>query len=553
MTRAVASRSLTRRSVSVAAIAATCTLIVGLVPASALAASPGYAASTVVFPAGQPAAAIDSDSSTGMLWAATTDSAGGDRLYGVSAGEIAGGAVTSTGLSLDDVRPGESPYRVLADESHHRVFVLGTLGTIQEFDTTTPDAPVHVRDVLLPETDSYIDFALDESRGLLYTASLKDESGQDQETLFRADVSNASSVSVASTSFHSNTVPRALSVDENLGRVFITSLRDVSTVDESPLQESSASVVLATQGLTVQSAYDEAAHTLYIAQPAVLDNGTKSMLTTFAGSTNSAGAGFTVTSPDLDRVGIDSAAGKLYFAGGNRMHVVDASSHVVLYSKVISGTAAGLTLDTQSHTGFVLDSDGAVTVISSTMSSEPTVNDSLTVPTITGKPAVGAKLAASKGTWALDTGTVTYRWYRSTTAISGATASTYTATTSDYGKKLSVVVSVKDGSVSQGAASSALTIAIGKGAAIAATKKPAITGTASAGKTITVSNGTWPQKISKYTYKWLRSGTAISGATKPSYKVTSKDKGKKISVVVTVTPTYFAVSSATTTTVSVRK
>ena len=37
----------------------------------------------------------------------------------------------------------------------------------------------------------------------------------------------------------------------------------------------------------------------------------------------------------------------------------------------------------------------------------------------------------------------------------------------------------------------------------------------------------------KITYKWLRDGKAISGATKSSYRLVEADKGKKISVMVT--------------------
>ncbi|MDR0483442.1 MAG: hypothetical protein LBH13_09885 [Cellulomonadaceae bacterium] len=61
-----------------------------------------------------------------------------------------------------------------------------------------------------------------------------------------------------------------------------------------------------------------------------------------------------------------------------------------------------------------------------------------------------------------------------------------------------------------------------------------ISGTFKVGKKLTAK----PKSFSPaptYKYQWLRNGQKISGATKSTYKVTSKDKGKKISVKVTAT------------------
>ena len=67
-------------------------------------------------------------------------------------------------------------------------------------------------------------------------------------------------------------------------------------------------------------------------------------------------------------------------------------------------------------------------------------------PTISGTQRVGQTLTATAGTWGPGTVTLTYQWYRAGTAISGATASTYTLTTSDLGKTLTVhVIGKKSG------------------------------------------------------------------------------------------------------------
>lgn len=60
-----------------------------------------------------------------------------------------------------------------------------------------------------------------------------------------------------------------------------------------------------------------------------------------------------------------------------------------------------------------------------------------------------------------------------------------------------------------------------------------MTGTKKVGKTLKVSKGTWSAGPTTFTYKWSRNGKAIKGATKSHYKLTSKDKGKRITVKVT--------------------
>lgn len=59
-----------------------------------------------------------------------------------------------------------------------------------------------------------------------------------------------------------------------------------------------------------------------------------------------------------------------------------------------------------------------------------------------------------------------------------------------------------------------------------------ITGTAKAGKKLTAVPGAWQPAPVAYTYQWYRGSTAIKGATKAAYTVTTKDRGAKLSVTV---------------------
>ena len=60
-------------------------------------------------------------------------------------------------------------------------------------------------------------------------------------------------------------------------------------------------------------------------------------------------------------------------------------------------------------------------------------------PAISGKPKVGSKLTAKRGTWTANT-IFSYRWYRDGSAIKGATKSTYVLKMADRGHAIKVKV-----------------------------------------------------------------------------------------------------------------
>lgn len=85
------------------------------------------------------------------------------------------------------------------------------------------------------------------------------------------------------------------------------------------------------------------------------------------------------------------------------------------------------------------------------------------------------------------------------------------------------------------------------------TPTPTTSGTAKVGKTLTAKPGTWKPSGVKLSYQWYRSGSKISGATKSSYKLTSKDKAKKITVKVTGTKSgYLSVTKTSKSTAAVK-
>ncbi len=170
----------------------------------------------------------------------------------------------------------------------------------------------------------------------------------------------------------------------------------------------------------------------------------------------------------------------------------------------------------------------AVTRTSKATASVPRQLDGPT-PTFSGAAQVGSALTVKTGSWGPAKVSLSYQWYRDGSAIKGATKSSYTPSASEVNAKLSVRVTGKlSGYDSLSRTSASVTVA--KGTLIA--KTPTITGTRKAGKTLTVKAGSWgPGKVA-LSYQWYRGSTKIKGATKTSYKLTSKDKGKKVSVVV---------------------
>jgi hypothetical protein len=186
----------------------------------------------------------------------------------------------------------------------------------------------------------------------------------------------------------------------------------------------------------------------------------------------------------------------------------------------------------------------------------PPLNSAL--PTITGTTFVGSTLTGHNGTWtgAPNTPTFTYQWQRcdasgaNCSAISGATSITYTppvgsppSSSPDLNKTLRLVVigTNADGTAS---ATSAATAAITLPPAPILVTAPVISGSLGSGQTLTVSNGTWNNGVSGFTYQWTRcdrdgvshcAPATGAGATSSSYVVAQADEGSTLEATVTAT------------------
>ncbi len=165
-----------------------------------------------------------------------------------------------------------------------------------------------------------------------------------------------------------------------------------------------------------------------------------------------------------------------------------------------------------------------------------TVNAAPIAPSITTQPlskTITAGMTANFSVTATGTAPMSYQWRKNGTAITGATAATYTTpaeTIADNAAQFSVVVTNSVSSVTSNAA--ILTVNAAP-VAPSITTQP-LSQTIIAGQTATFSvtaAGTAP-----LSYQWRKNGTAIAGATAASYTTpaeTIADNAAQFSVVVT--------------------
>jgi len=161
-------------------------------------------------------------------------------------------------------------------------------------------------------------------------------------------------------------------------------------------------------------------------------------------------------------------------------------------------------------------------------------------PTITGNAElVGNELSANTGTW--DSGvSFSYQWLRGGVVISGATGSTYTLTSLDVAKAMSVQVrGSKSGFTPIVRTSGTVSVPLQT-----MTLSPEVEVMALSGDAVVLMAlpGIWDSGVS-LSCQWLRNGSAISNARGCLYTATSSDGGHNISVRVTGSkPGYFAVA-----------
>jgi large repetitive protein len=156
-------------------------------------------------------------------------------------------------------------------------------------------------------------------------------------------------------------------------------------------------------------------------------------------------------------------------------------------------------------------------------------------PSVAGIPRVGQQLTADAGSWYPTGPTTAVQWLRNGVPVAGATGSTYALGADDVGARISVRVTATRDGYQPATTTSAATTPILAGI-ITLTDVPHLLGRLKVGKVLSAVPPTCTPGATSVRYQWLRNGVAIKGpaARRARYKLVRADRGKKISVRITV-------------------
>lgn len=246
-------------------------------------------------------------------------------------------------------------------------------------------------------------------------------------------------------------------------------------------------------------------------------------------------------------------------------------------SKTTIGTESTFTLtDTQLTKYIGCDVTATNDTGSATASSNQIgpVADQVPIPTanpeITGTLQVGQTLTVSDGTWDNSPSDYDYQWHTRTSALSlsktniGANQNTFVLTASEVGLYIGCDVTATNTGGSLAAGAAVVGPVTTAGIAPANTVLPSISGSAAAGQTLTISNGTWDgNPTPTFTYQWDKTGTitvggstvtvsavAVTGGkanlgTASTQALTASDVGATVACMVTATNTLGSATAET--------
>jgi hypothetical protein len=164
-------------------------------------------------------------------------------------------------------------------------------------------------------------------------------------------------------------------------------------------------------------------------------------------------------------------------------------------------------------------------------------------PTISGTAVVGSEFTVSDGgTYGPEDAVagleLSHQWLRNGAKISGATGASYTATSLDYGKQISVATTAHSAGYVDHVGTSVATGKLGKGTIAG---EGSVADVAQSGLVLTASpaDGTVTETGVAYSYQWYRGSAKIAKATKSSYTLVTADYAKSISVRITVSKSTY--------------
>jgi hypothetical protein len=182
-----------------------------------------------------------------------------------------------------------------------------------------------------------------------------------------------------------------------------------------------------------------------------------------------------------------------------------------------------------------------------------------TAPVLSGHGAVGGLLTISTGSWTPGNVDLSYVWKANGAAIAGAVGTTFSPTSAEAGKTITVQVNgERTGFKPVVTFSNGVTVAplavpdpkpSAQPAALTNVETPVITGGARVGSELLASPGAWSLGDLRYRYSWTIDGTAVP-TNGNRLVVPANALGKTVAVTVTATRPDGSSSSATSTSTS---
>jgi hypothetical protein len=177
-----------------------------------------------------------------------------------------------------------------------------------------------------------------------------------------------------------------------------------------------------------------------------------------------------------------------------------------------------------------------------------TVNPKAKVPTMTGRIRVGARDTCVEA--APPDAATNFAWQVDGKQV--ATGETYTVAESAYRKELTCTAAVSLGSGPQDTATSKQH-EIARGRSLKAEQLPALSGQHRVGTKEITTDGSWTPAATSYSYQWYVGTTKIRHATRRSLRLTSAERGKRVSCRVRAHRTGYTSHAETTERVKVTR
>ncbi|MEM0951939.1 MAG: hypothetical protein AAGI66_07335 [Cyanobacteria bacterium P01_H01_bin.74] len=144
----------------------------------------------------------------------------------------------------------------------------------------------------------------------------------------------------------------------------------------------------------------------------------------------------------------------------------------------------------------------------------PSLPINLSLPTIIGVNALGETLTATTGTWDNNPTSFTYQWKRSGITIAGANSSSYTIALEDTSETITCDITAINISGTVTVTSNALT-----GTVPVNIIAPVASGTVGRNEVINVTNGSWDNNPSSFSYQLKLDGIEVVDATSNTYTI----------------------------------